>query len=217
MVSHLGAASARHAGLTPENTWLRVPLGKLATETRRSTRQRHADAGHLDPPARKPSPDPASPDRTADFVFTQRGLRLGATRLRNGLIDATTAAGLLDRHGVPITITPHKLCNTYATSLESAGISLRALMALLGHVTPEMTLWRVGTVPARSLRRPGQDRAQRRVGPGCRSSCRLGVPRPAAVAGQPPVSRSEPHTTHAPDTSEKPSITPTWLLTTSDT
>jgi hypothetical protein len=35
---------------------------------------------------------------------------------------------------------PHQLRHTYATSLVNGGMSLEALMAVLGHVTPEMTL-----------------------------------------------------------------------------
>ena len=35
---------------------------------------------------------------------------------------------------------PHQLRHTFGTTLVNAGMSLPALMALLGHVTPEMTL-----------------------------------------------------------------------------
>ena len=61
----------------------------------------------------------------------------------------------------PLTVTPHQLRHTYATALANAGMSLQALMALLGHVTPEMTI-RYATLaspdPARRLRRgDGQD------------------------------------------------------------
>ena len=41
---------------------------------------------------------------------------------------------------MPLRITPHQLRHTYATRLANAGMSLQGLMALLGHVTPEMTL-----------------------------------------------------------------------------
>jgi len=44
------------------------------------------------------------------------------------------------RHGAPLHVTPHQLRHTYATRRVNAGMSLQALMALLGHVTPEMTL-----------------------------------------------------------------------------
>jgi Phage integrase family len=56
-----------------------------------------------------------------------------------------------DNHGDPVTITPHQLRHTYATSLVNAGMSLQALMALLGHVTPEITL-RYATLASPTLR-----------------------------------------------------------------
>ena len=37
-------------------------------------------------------------------------------------------------------ITPHQLRHTYATALVNAGVSLQSLMALLGHVSAEMSL-----------------------------------------------------------------------------
>jgi integrase len=134
-------------------TWLRVPLGKLATE--RVVPLDHATLQALDTWTRhrgthRPIPHPRT-GRPTDFLFTEHGRRLGATRLRNGLIAATTAAGLLDSQGDPMTITPHQLRHTYATSLANAGMSLQALMALLGHVTPEMTL-RYATLASPTLR-----------------------------------------------------------------
>src|SRR5262249_53786266 len=60
--------------------------------------------------------------------------------LRHGLEDAVAAAGLRGRDGQPRRVTPHQLRHTYATSLVNAGMSLQALMALLGHVSAEMTL-----------------------------------------------------------------------------
>jgi len=82
-------------------------------------------------------PTPATP--TA-FLFTLRGARIGASRVRRGLDAAVDAAGLTGRDGHPLRITPHQLRHTYATQLVNAGMSMQALMALLGHVTPEMTL-----------------------------------------------------------------------------
>jgi Phage integrase family len=46
---------------------------------------------------------------------------------------------------------PHQLRHTYATTLANAGMSLQALTALLGHVTPEMTL-RYATLASPTLR-----------------------------------------------------------------
>ena len=126
----------------PAGTWLRVPLGKLATER----------AVPLDAPtlaaldqwatgrgAHRPIPHPRT-GRPTDFLFTEHGRRLGATRLRNGLLTAISSAGLHGPDGQAMTVTPHQLRHTYATALANAGMSLQALMALLGHVTPEMTI-----------------------------------------------------------------------------
>jgi site-specific recombinase XerD len=134
-------------------TWLRVPLGKLATE--RVVPLDHGMLQALDAWTQhrgihRPIPHPRT-GRPTDFLLTERSRRLGATRLRNGLTAATTAAGLLNNHGDPVTITPHQLRHTYATSLVNAGMSLQALMALLGHVTPEMTL-RYATLASPTLR-----------------------------------------------------------------
>jgi integrase len=86
-----------------------------------------------DPP--RPAAGAAAPrlNRPADFLFTERGRRLGAFRLRRGLDDAVAAAGLRGRDGQSLRVTPHQLRHTYATNLVNAGMSLQALMALLGH------------------------------------------------------------------------------------
>ena len=42
--------------------------------------------------------------------------------------------------GIPTRIVPHQLRHTYASELVRAGVSLPALMKLLGHVNPEMTM-----------------------------------------------------------------------------
>ena len=49
-------------------------------------------------------------------------------------------AGLTAPSGRTLRIVPHQLRHTFGTTLVNAGMSLPALMALLGHVTPEMTL-----------------------------------------------------------------------------
>jgi integrase len=137
----------------PAGTWLRVPLGKLATE--RTVPLDEATLAALDGWAHRrgshrPIPHPRT-GKPTDFLFTEHGRRLGATRLRDGLFAAVAAAGLHDAAGRPLTVTPHQLRHTYATTLANAGMSLQALMALLGHVTPEMTI-RYATLASPTLR-----------------------------------------------------------------
>ncbi len=137
----------------PAGIWLRVPLGKLATErmvpldapTLSALDEWTASRG-----AHRPLPHPRT-GQPADFLFTTRGRRLGYTRLRNGLLTAAENAGLHGPGGSVLVVTPHQLRHTYATSLANAGMSLQALMALLGHVTPEMTL-RYATLASPTLR-----------------------------------------------------------------
>jgi len=79
-------------------------------------------------------------DRGTDFLFAERGRRPSAYRLRQGLADAASTAGLAGRDGTTLHVTPHQLRHTYGTALVNGGMSLQALMALLGHVSAEMTL-----------------------------------------------------------------------------
>jgi hypothetical protein len=62
------------------------------------------------------------------------------------------AAGLKGPDSKPLRVVVHQLRHTYATSLLNAGLSLPALMALLGHRSPEMTL-RYATLSSPTLRR----------------------------------------------------------------
>lgn len=55
-------------------------------------------------------------------------------RLRPYLSDVAAAVGISTR------IVPHQLRHTYASELVRAGVSLPALMTLLGHVKAEMTM-----------------------------------------------------------------------------
>jgi len=137
----------------PAGTWLKVPLGKLATE--RMVPLSAASVAVVDEwvglrGAHRPLPHPRTGVPT-DFLFTQRGRRLGYTRLRNGLLAAAEAAGLRAPEGGVLIITPHQLRHTWATELANAGMSLQALMALLGHITPQMTL-RYATLASPTLR-----------------------------------------------------------------
>ena len=116
-------------------TWLRVPLGKLNNERTVPLDQPTLDA--LDEwVSRRGRCRPLIHPRTqrpVEFLFVINGRRMGAGRIRRALDLAAVAAGLGHVH-------PHQLRHTYATSLVNGGMSLEALMAVLGHVTPEMTL-----------------------------------------------------------------------------
>jgi integrase len=134
-------------------SWLRVPLGKLASERMvpldPATVERldawAADRGH-----QRPQPHPRT-GRATDFLFAERGHRLGPWGIRSGLRAAVIDAGLTGPGGAPLRVMPHQLRHTYATELANAGMSLQGLMALLGHVTPEMTL-RYATLASPTLR-----------------------------------------------------------------
>lgn len=118
-----------------QGAWLKVPLGKLESE-----RMVPLDEDVLDlidhiiaiRSAGQPLPHPRY-RRRAQFLFTHHGRRLSQNAVRDELQRAARAAGL--EH-----TTPHQLRHTYATALVNAGVSLQALMALLGHVSAEMSL-----------------------------------------------------------------------------
>ena len=137
----------------PAGTWLKVPLGKLGTE--RSVPLDPETLAALDQWASHRGPQRAHPHprtgRLTDFMFSERGQRLGPWRIRSGLDQAVAAAGLTGVDGKPLGVVPHQLRHTYATALVNAGMSLQALMALLGHVTAEMTL-RYATLASPALR-----------------------------------------------------------------
>jgi len=116
-------------------TWLRVPVGKLNTE--RSVPVDAATLAAFDEWARhrgrsRPLLHPRT-NRPVEFMWTINGRRMGASRIRRNLEHAARAAGIGHVH-------PHQLRHTYATTLVNGGMSIEALMAVLGHVTPEMTL-----------------------------------------------------------------------------
>ncbi len=71
--------------------------------------------------------------RPTQFLFAHHGRRLSQTTVRKELARSAETAGI--GH-----VTPHQLRHTYATALVNAGVSLQALMALLGHVSAEMSL-----------------------------------------------------------------------------
>ena len=124
----------------PTGTWLRVPLGKLGTE--RAVPLDSATVAALDAWAchrgqQRPHPHPRT-GKPADFLFAEHGRRLSAWRIREGLRAAAAAAGLAGPGGQPLNVTPHQLRHTYATELANAGMSLQALMAVLGHYAGDL-------------------------------------------------------------------------------
>ena len=123
-------------------TWLRVPIGKLNSErvvpldpdTVTTINDWIAHRGR-----QRAVPHPRDGRLTA-FLFLEHGRRPTSFRLRSGLREAVALADLHGPDGEPLNITPHQLRHTFGTSLVNGGIGLPALMALMGHVTPEMTL-----------------------------------------------------------------------------
>ena len=115
--------------------WLKVPLGKLGTERMVPLDDETLDV--LDRIVARRTPSRALPHprtgRPTEFLLVHQGRRVSAQALRDELARTAQAAGLG-------TITPHALRHTYATALVNAGVSLQALMQLLGHVSAAMSL-----------------------------------------------------------------------------
>lgn len=116
-------------------SWLKVPLGKLDTERMVPIDEEALNLIDRIIALRSPGRAIRHPrtGKPAQFLFTSHGHRVTATALRGELRRAATAAGI--GH-----VTPHQLRHTYATALVNAGVSLQALMSILGHVSAEMSL-----------------------------------------------------------------------------
>lgn len=145
-----------------QGSWLKVPLGKLDTERMVPLDEetlilldRVAATRSAGRPVRHPRTG-----RPAQFLFTHHGRRLSQNALRAELNRACERAGL--DH-----VTPHQLRHTYATALVNAGVSLQALMALLGHVSAEMSLRyaRLFDTTVRTEYERALDLAKSRIGP----------------------------------------------------
>ncbi len=118
-----------------QGAWLKVPLGKLATERMVPLDEETVALVDRIAAARSPGrplPHPRT-GRATDFLLTHHGQRVTVYGLRDMLTRVCAQAGL------PHT-TPHQLRHTYATALVNAGVSLQSLMALLGHVSASMSL-----------------------------------------------------------------------------
>ncbi len=118
-----------------QGSWLKVPLGKLATERMVPLDDDTLDIIDRIVAARSPGRPLRHPrtGRLVEFLLTHQGRRISADTLRVELHRAAQDAGLND-------VVPHQLRHTFATALVNSGCSLQALMAMLGHVSAEMSL-----------------------------------------------------------------------------
>ncbi|MGH9100866.1 MAG: tyrosine-type recombinase/integrase, partial [Acidimicrobiales bacterium] len=118
-----------------QGAWLKVPLGKLATE--RMVPLDDETVSLIDRIVEHRSPGrPLRHPRTGrlvEFLFTHHGRRVTSGTLRDELKRAAEAAGVGQ-------VVPHQLRHTFATALVNSGCSLQSLMAMLGHVSAEMSL-----------------------------------------------------------------------------
>jgi integrase len=118
-----------------QGAWLKVPLGKLATE--RMVPLDDETLALIDRIVEHRSPGrplrhPRS-GRPVEFLLTHHGRRISAGTLRDELKRAAEVAGVGP-------VVPHQLRHTFATALVNSGCSLQSLMAMLGHVSAEMSL-----------------------------------------------------------------------------
>jgi integrase len=118
-----------------QGAWLKVPLGKLATE--RMVPLDDETLALIDRIVEHRSPGrplrhPKS-GRPVEFLFTHHGRRVSSGTLRDELKRAAEVAGVGP-------VVPHQLRHTFATALVNSGCSLQSLMAMLGHVSAEMSL-----------------------------------------------------------------------------
>ena len=142
--------------------WLKVPLGKLDSE--RMVPLDDETVALIDRIVTtrsdgRPLPHPRT-GRRAQFLFTHHGRRLGQQALRAELDRAAESASL--GH-----VTSHQLRHTFATAMVNAGVSLQSLMALLGHVSAEMSLryGRLFDTTVRAEYERALDLAKARIGP----------------------------------------------------
>ncbi len=113
------------------NQWaIHVPLGKLKTE-----RWIPVDSVVCQLVDRLRSLRPPSAPQAGRLLLPRpRGRYMLIRRLRAALQDVVAVAGITTR------IVPHQFRHTYASELLRAGVSFAAVMKLLGHKSPHMTL-----------------------------------------------------------------------------
>jgi len=116
--------------LGPDQWVLHVPLGKLGTE-----RWVPVDSVVCQIVNRLRSLRPRqTPDLGRLLLPRKRGRYQLIRTIRAALQEAATAAGIRAR------IVPHQFRHTYASEMLRAGVSLPAVVKLLGHKSPRMTL-----------------------------------------------------------------------------
>ena len=116
--------------LAPDRWAIHVPLGKLKTErwvpVDSTVRQIVERLRALRPPSASTSDSFLLPRNRARETLIRR--------LRAAFRDAVAAVGIAGR------LVPHQNRHTYATEMLRSGVGLPALMQLLGHTSPQMTL-----------------------------------------------------------------------------
>ena len=118
--------------LAPHQWAILVPLGKLKTE-----RLVPVDSFVCQLVARLRALRPRqSSSKTNGFLVSPgRSRQTLIPQLRATLHEVAAAVGITTR------IVPHQFRHTYATEMLRAGVSLPAVMKLLGHTTPKMTMF----------------------------------------------------------------------------
>ena len=116
--------------LGPNQWTIHVPLGKLKTE-----RWVPVDSMVCQLVERIRSLRPTTALRTGRLLlFRPRGRKMLVRRIRAALREVVSAVG------IPARIVPHQFRHTYGTEMLRAGVGFAAVMKLLGHKSPDMTL-----------------------------------------------------------------------------
>ena len=114
----------------PDQWAIHVPLGKLKTE-----RWVPVDSIVCQLVERIRSLRPSNSPNTGRLLLPRpRGRCMLVRRIRAALQDVAAAAGITAR------IVPHQFRHTYGTEMLRAGVSFPAVMKLLGHKSPHMTM-----------------------------------------------------------------------------
>src|SRR5216684_2332288 len=114
----------------PDRWAIHVPLGKLKTERMVPIDSFVCQIVHRLRFFRSFDPLPID----GRLLARPRHKQTLVKQLRSYLPDVVAAVG------IPTRIVPHQLRHTYASEMVRAGVGLPALMKLLGHVNPEMTM-----------------------------------------------------------------------------